>query len=540
MHSDKGQEVLANLMSANTEEQAKARAYIGSQLDTLQARKGKGEAGLEGEIQMFSRLSAVEEAARAAEKKGGALTEEEANRIAKSYSKTAGADFTGKDILTGAAGIQKSVEDQRGANRRAIGRMYGASSREKMKGYQATGIMNEKGEISADLRKSLEKAGGKAGLEGVLAAFEQTRLESTYRGDGGKEDAAAMAEVNKLGGAVGRLQDLSVQEKREMAKRLREGGEFAISGQLSEFAGAQARNERTLSRGGQIGLARALGVQLNRDDMRTLSGFRGEAGAGKAAAFLAQKLGVTGASAEETSRNADTAGKELATAEARLEAARKAGSQNPVGAERDVAAAKERLREAQSVAKEAALADPVRKRLEEITKLQASDPKKAAAELTKFQQTDEYQKLQAAKKEKEDSNSPQVRGLTDIKTAIENQKGILTTGFGNVVTAINKGGEGGDAKPSDGRLKENIEGLSDPMAVLEELHGYRYTWKDRPEDGADVGVLAQEVEAVLPEAVVEVDGVKRVHYHKLIPVLLEAVKLLSARVVELEKKNAGV
>lgn len=125
---DKGQEVLANLMSANTEEQAKARAYIGSQLDTLQARKGRGDAGLEGEIQMFSRLSAIEEAARAAEKKGGALTEEEANRIAKSYSKTAGADFTGKDILTGAAGIQRSIEGQRGANRRAIGRMYGASS----------------------------------------------------------------------------------------------------------------------------------------------------------------------------------------------------------------------------------------------------------------------------------------------------------------------------------------------------------------------------------------------------------------------------
>jgi hypothetical protein len=55
--------------------------------------------------------------------------------------------------------------------------------------------------------------------------------------------------------------------------------------------------------------------------------------------------------------------------------------------------------------------------------------------------------------------------------------------------------------------------------------------------GEDVGVVAQDVLKVLPEAVIEgVDGLPhRVAYDKLIPVLVEAVKELRGRVEELER-----
>jgi hypothetical protein len=91
---------------------------------------------------------------------------------------------------------------------------------------------------------------------------------------------------------------------------------------------------------------------------------------------------------------------------------------------------------------------------------------------------------------------------------------------------------------SDGRWKQDVRGFADYWTVLDGVHGVRFRWGEMSgRSGEDVGVVAQDVLKVLPEAVIEgVDGLPhRVAYDKLIPVLVEAVKELRGRVEELER-----
>ena len=92
---------------------------------------------------------------------------------------------------------------------------------------------------------------------------------------------------------------------------------------------------------------------------------------------------------------------------------------------------------------------------------------------------------------------------------------------------------------SDKRLKDNIQPIEDALGKVEAMGGYSFDWNDKQEvyEGHDVGVIAQEVQAVLPELVETRDsGFLAVKYEKLTAVLIEAVKELSARVKELESK----
>ena len=78
---------------------------------------------------------------------------------------------------------------------------------------------------------------------------------------------------------------------------------------------------------------------------------------------------------------------------------------------------------------------------------------------------------------------------------------------------------------SDERLKTNIENIKDPLEVLSHLEGVKFNWIS---DGSnDVGLIAQDVERCLPEAVHENDGVKSVNYNGVIGLLVEAVKEIS-------------
>ena len=77
---------------------------------------------------------------------------------------------------------------------------------------------------------------------------------------------------------------------------------------------------------------------------------------------------------------------------------------------------------------------------------------------------------------------------------------------------------------SDARLKENIETVANPFDLLEAISGKHYTWK---KDGSPAyGVIAQDVETVMPEAVYthEDTGMKAVDYDQLLAPLIEAVK----------------
>ena len=91
---------------------------------------------------------------------------------------------------------------------------------------------------------------------------------------------------------------------------------------------------------------------------------------------------------------------------------------------------------------------------------------------------------------------------------------------------------------SDYRLKDNIESISDPLAKVLNLSGNTFDWNEKSnKSGHDVGVIAQEVLEVLPEAVIERDnGYLAVDYHKIIPLLVESIKELSSKVEYLEQK----
>ena len=103
---------------------------------------------------------------------------------------------------------------------------------------------------------------------------------------------------------------------------------------------------------------------------------------------------------------------------------------------------------------------------------------------------------------------------------------------------------------SDVCLKENIVNIPNALDAVRKLNGVLFDWKKSyidqrgGEDGyfvrkRDVGVIAQEVEKVLPEAVGQrPDGIKAVKYDRLTCLLIEAVKQLQDKVESLTKKGS--
>ena len=78
--------------------------------------------------------------------------------------------------------------------------------------------------------------------------------------------------------------------------------------------------------------------------------------------------------------------------------------------------------------------------------------------------------------------------------------------------------------------------VTDALNKVNQLRGVDFNWKEKYGGHADSGVIAQEVEEILPHAVdINNRGYKTVNYNSLIPLLIEAVKELSGRVKELEK-----
>jgi Chaperone of endosialidase/Major tropism determinant N-terminal domain len=110
---------------------------------------------------------------------------------------------------------------------------------------------------------------------------------------------------------------------------------------------------------------------------------------------------------------------------------------------------------------------------------------------------------------------------------------LLTTG------AINSQGDITAFYSSDERLKDNIKPITSALDKIDNISGVEYDWNTDLQDvhtGHDVGVIAQEIEQVLPEAVITRDnGYKAVNYDKVIPLLLQAIKELKEEVRVLKK-----
>ena len=82
---------------------------------------------------------------------------------------------------------------------------------------------------------------------------------------------------------------------------------------------------------------------------------------------------------------------------------------------------------------------------------------------------------------------------------------------------------------SDERLKDNKVPIANALDMVGKLHGISFDWNEKSgRSGRSYGLLAQEVEEVLPHAVMtRDDGYKAVDYEKLVPLLIEAIKELN-------------
>ncbi len=95
---------------------------------------------------------------------------------------------------------------------------------------------------------------------------------------------------------------------------------------------------------------------------------------------------------------------------------------------------------------------------------------------------------------------------------------------------------------SDIRLKDNLIKIENPLEKVSLINGYTYDWKEGFEDihtnkGNDIGVIAQEIELVLPQLVATRDnGYKAVRYDKIVALLIEGIKDLINRTEELENE----
>ena len=95
---------------------------------------------------------------------------------------------------------------------------------------------------------------------------------------------------------------------------------------------------------------------------------------------------------------------------------------------------------------------------------------------------------------------------------------------------------------SDKRFKDNIKPIPNALEKVSKISGYTYDWNETAESvvgrtGSDVGVIAQEVEEVLPEVVkTRENGYKAVNYEKMVALLIEANKELQDVVAQLEER----
>ena len=96
---------------------------------------------------------------------------------------------------------------------------------------------------------------------------------------------------------------------------------------------------------------------------------------------------------------------------------------------------------------------------------------------------------------------------------------------------------------SDARLKTNVRPLRNAVAVLMSLKGVEFQWRqeDYPEldfsTYPEVGLLAQDVEAVIPTVVGQNEsGYKTVNYGCLVPIVIEAMKEQQVSILKLQER----
>ena len=143
----------------------------------------------------------------------------------------------------------------------------------------------------------------------------------------------------------------------------------------------------------------------------------------------------------------------------------------------------------------------------------------------------------------------QTRSSLSIDTGDNVQFGGLGAGTSAASGEVRATGEITAFYSSDIALKENINPIENALNKVMSLGGYNYDWKDSYVekrggiDGyfvrkSDVGVLAHEIEKVVPEAhATREDGTGAVRYEKIVPLLIEAIKDLNKEIKELKNSK---
>ena len=117
---------------------------------------------------------------------------------------------------------------------------------------------------------------------------------------------------------------------------------------------------------------------------------------------------------------------------------------------------------------------------------------------------------------------------------------VVIDGGVGIAKTLNVGEDVVAYASSDERYKDLITPIENPNEKIKLLSGNTFVWNDKHEvfkGKKDIGVIAQEVEKVLPEIVETRDnGYKAVKYEKIVALLIESNKELIKRVEELESK----
>ena len=158
------------------------------------------------------------------------------------------------------------------------------------------------------------------------------------------------------------------------------------------------------------------------------------------------------------------------------------------------------------------------------------------------------------------TNNTNTNGIA-IFTNSSSRRGYVYADNGNNIGFLNTGGSwslkcdnsgnvtatGNVTAYSDARLKTNVNTINDALSIVGKLRGVSFDWKESGE--RSIGVIAQEVEEVLPELVLtqevtdgktednpnpETKEIKSVDYGKIVGVLINAINELKAEVDELK------
>lgn len=130
-------------------------------------------------------------------------------------------------------------------------------------------------------------------------------------------------------------------------------------------------------------------------------------------------------------------------------------------------------------------------------------------------------------------------GTTKVQT---NAARVDTIISGSTVVSVNSGGISVTGittstdfnSTSDINLKKNIKTIESPLDKLSEIIGVTFEWKET--DKKSGGVIAQDVEKVMPELVGQIEDHKSVNYNGLIGLLVECVKEQQKQIDELKRQ----